>query len=331
MEFEKQGMLKKLKEFFRPVFIAGALLVLAGFVLAQWENIELSWASARDIASKTFVSIGIALLIGSIFSFLLNTAGFLAYISSMLERIVVSKEFVGVLSSEEKKELLLAATGPAHERNRAQYEIQTYFDMCIEKMMDRFDGIFRGQMKIDAVARFDPDKEKIVLEWDTYHVVYRSKNGFEPILFHMNRAGFEHKYTRLEAGDEKIKEIYDASEFLADSELVAMEKQVSIDVPEEWEEFEEIAVKRRIVEDGHDHWALFMYKSTKPCHKLLVSLKCQEGIKIREHGVFGMNDKVRCIFDENDPTSIEYSYNEWLDEGYGVLAIVSLDQACRDS
>lgn len=88
---KKKSTFSWLRNFFANYFMLGVLLILLAILLAE-NNKDCSYEIG--IAAKTIESIGIAILIASIFTFASGTNQFIGKIKEILKDIVVSRNFL---------------------------------------------------------------------------------------------------------------------------------------------------------------------------------------------------------------------------------------------
>lgn len=115
--------MKFFRRFFNRYFIIGLVSILVSII------VDLVFEDC--LLKLTFVNllntIGIALLIGSIFDFSKNSNDFMDFVSSILKDIIVSKNFLKGLEDKEKKKALEMVLTPSGNQLQQCSDIQMYF------------------------------------------------------------------------------------------------------------------------------------------------------------------------------------------------------------
>ena len=308
------------------VLFTALLFVAAGWILLDLSPENEKFIYVRNLGSSIFLTIGTALLVSNIFTYMLGTEQFLAYVKNIIKRIVVSREFIRGLGSQEKKELLRRCVRPPDRITRCYSGIEEFFDRSVESFINFYEGGFRGHMVIEAEAKLDREKNQVFVDWDIVYVLYKVDDRFEDIKFFMSGEAFEVQSIRVEAGNES-KELKKEDWVLDSTDEDGMSKKVTFEIPAHFHDFNEIAIHRKIREYGKDHWMLFSHHALKPCHRFRATLKCNDGLEIREYLLMGVDSGFHIDFDESSPTSITFTHNGWLEAGSGVTAVVSLPHA----
>ncbi|WP_201532740.1 hypothetical protein [Psychrobacter ciconiae] len=118
---------------FSTYFWVGVSLILFSIVLENYlENPDFS---SRVIISLV-ESIGIAVLVASIFTFASGTSEFVEKIKLLLQDIVVSRNFLGNIDSQSKKDALNSLIKPSNEEKQIYSNIEDYLNTYIKQTMD---------------------------------------------------------------------------------------------------------------------------------------------------------------------------------------------------
>lgn len=270
--------------------------------------------------SQLFQSTGVALFIGSIFTFVLSTEQFVAFIRERLINIVISKDFIANLNQQEQKKLLHMVLKPAKELSSIYSGITDYFNQYIDNSMRLFDTIYRGHMKIDGVVSYNNEKKCIQIAYDIDYIVYKTNDAFEPLVLGLEDESSEHIQTIIRGvgGLEEVLTDEHSKEQPLDDPTI--EKMMALDIPEKFNKLSQISVSRRIVEYGSDHWQLFSYKNIKACDQLSITLSCSDDILIKTCNTYGVQGGFSI---EKKDTRIKVTYSDWLSPGFGVNVLVA--------
>jgi len=313
----------KLKSFFTKWVYRAVILILIGLIFAEMQQSHPSHAYLLGLISKLFESVGIAMLVASVFSFTLGTEEFLNYIRDRLMSIVISKDFVTKLSSTEQKSLLQMVLKPSRQLSEIYSGITEYFDQYVEDSMRLADTCYRGHMNLHAVASINKEKGSTQILMDADYIIYRVADKFDPLILYLDDECFEHIQTKVIGanGEEEILS-GDSIEPIPCNEIddPDMKKGYLMHVPEKFNNLHNITVSRRIVEYGNDHWQLFSYKMVKPCHKLSITLRCEDGLVIKDCHTYGAQEKFTI---ERDERSVRVKFHDWLSPGFGVCIVIA--------
>ncbi|MBE0465559.1 hypothetical protein [Halomonas colorata] len=273
----------KVQKFFTRWFFISILLIVSSITLVSLSKNHSNHFFVIELIANVMSSVGIAILVANIFSFTIGTEEFLKFIRERLIKIVISKDFVTRLSSEEQKSLLGMVLKPSRELAEIYSGINDYFDQYVEDSMSLFDNCYRGHMRIEGVAYFDEKKNRVQIDYDYDYVMYKTANEFDelPVWFEDERHEHIRTIVAAKAGDweeipaELIKE-------LDNIEDPTMVKGYSMSVPDKFNKLDHVNISRKICEAGNDHWQIFSFKTIKPCDQLTVSLRCENGLIIKD-------------------------------------------------
>ena len=112
--------MKFFRRFFNKFFVIGFITILISIII----DLSINDCIIKMIIVNLSNTIGIALLIGSIFDFSKNSNDFMDFVSSILKDIIVSKNFLKGLEDKEKKkalEMVLTPSGNQLEHTFIQY------------------------------------------------------------------------------------------------------------------------------------------------------------------------------------------------------------------
>lgn len=310
-----------IQDFFTRWFYLSIILIVFSVLLAMLAESHSNHGFLIKLLADTLSSVGIAILVANIFSFTIGTEKFLHFIRERLIKIVVSKDFIARLSSEEQKSLLGMVLKPSRELAEIYSGINDYFDQYVEDSMTLFDDCYRGHMHIEAVASYNEDKGYVQIVFDYDYIMYKIAAEFDelPVWFEDERHEHIRTIVAAKAGDwEEIPA--EAIKKLDNIEDPTMVKGYSMSIPDNFNKLDHVNVSRRIVEAGNDHWQIFSFKTIKPCDQLTVSLRCEDGLIIKDSNIYGIQDKFSI---EKENSKIRVRFTDWLSPGFGVNIMVA--------
>lgn len=311
------------RSFFSRWFYISVILIMGGLLFSSAQADHPSHAYLLGLISKLLESTGVAIFIANIFTFTISTNEFVKYIREKLMNIVMSKDFVARLDATEQKNLLHMVLKPTRELSNIYSGINDYFNQYVEDSMSLFDTNYRGHMVLDAVASIDGDKNILKVEFDLDYMVYKVGDEFDSLKLALEDERFEHIRTVVRAQGHEEKTV--PAEMITEAEKIedpTMKKLYEMEVPAEFNKFDQINVSRRVIEYGNDHWQVFSYKTIKTCDRLTVVFRCEEGLVIRNINTYGVQDK---FVIERSKGKVKVIYNDWLSPGFGVNILVARD------
>lgn len=319
------------KNFFSYWFYVSIILLLIGLIISTVDKSEFPEVTyLLTLSANLFQSVGLAIFIANIFTFIIGTNQFLSFIRDRLVQIVVSKNFISTLNQEEQYKLLHLTLKPTNDLSNLYSGINDYFNNYIKESMKLFDNSYRGKLQLDATASFNREKNCIQIESEMDYIVYKVSDEFDPIPLMFEDEKSEHLFTSIKAPGKDIHRVSDDNckdmESISDPSLT---KGVNIEVPEEFNSEKHIHVTRKFVEYGNDHWQAYSYKSVRPYDGLIIKLKCEDNISIRAFNTYGKEEDFTV---EKENKYIKIQYHDWLTPGFGVNIIVSINDhhTCSD-
>ncbi|MDD5393193.1 MAG: hypothetical protein PHE17_09260 [Thiothrix sp.] len=309
-----------LKKFFSIWFYISIILILIGLVVSDVVSTHESHLYILKLISSLLQNIGIAIFVANIFTFIIGTEEFLTLVRERLVNIIISKDFIARLSSEEQRKLLHIVLKPAKELSNVYSGINDYFNQYINDSMSLFDKCYRGHMILDAVASYNEDRNCIQVEFDIDYIVYKIGDKFEPILLGLEDGRSKHIKTIIRGSGDIEEVLTDKNAESIENKDSTMSQMWEIKVPEKFNNLSQINVSRRIIEYGEDHWQVFSYKTIKACDQLTIILRCEDGLVIKKCSTYGVQN--RYSIDQED-SRIKVTYGNWLSPGFGVNLMVS--------
>lgn len=309
-----------MSNFFSKWFYFSIILILIGLIANGLKSENLLFQYILTLLSQLFQSIGVAILVANIFTFIIGTEQFVKYIREKLVNIVVSKDFVSKLNQDEQRNLLKMVLKPARELSAIYSGISSYFDQYIDDSMRLFDSTYRGHMKIEAIASYDKEKECVQILMEVDYLVYKVSDKFEPIILGLEDASSEHIETVIRGAGNLEEKLTSNDAVSMDVDDPTMKQMMKIEIPEKFNNLSHINVSRKILERGSDHWQAFSYKTAKACDQVTISLRCEDDLEIKNCSTYGVQSKYSI---EKNEHRVKVTYNDWLSPGFGVNIIVS--------
>ena len=127
-------------------------------------------------------SIGVSILVATIFSFAATTADFTQRIKGFLEDIIIKRNFLSNIEPEGKKEALRALIKPSDKELSNLPNINDYYDHFINNTLAVQSKNVRSNYSIQVKIYIDPDDEKVKAEGIYTYRLYPSANGYNPII-----------------------------------------------------------------------------------------------------------------------------------------------------
>ncbi|MFC1591460.1 hypothetical protein ACFL43_02940 [Thermodesulfobacteriota bacterium] len=320
---------KQVVRFFSIWFFLGVIILLFGVIL-DLTTPDNSTKYIYSILVDFCKTLGIALLISNIFNFVLGTQKFINFIRDKLINIIISKDFIHRLSTVERRDMLKIILKPPKELSSIYSGINEYFNRYIEASLSLFKLQYRSGYLITAEASYDQELQKVKVESDYNHRIYKVMGKYEKLPMAFEEDDSELLFTKLSAptGEEEIitKTIKTKKDALSDDEPLKNDPSIKdvlyIEIPEAYKAYDRLDVSRRIIEYGEDHWQLFSYRATQPCDKLFIIIRCHDGLKIKKVVTYGPDAK---FIVENMGCKVTISCNSWLEPGFGVSVLISGD------
>lgn len=303
--------------FFSKYFVIGMILILIAIIVDQWQY----ECFIIDILKNALQTVGIALLIGSIFDFSKNTKGFLDLVTGILYQIVISKDFLVKMSQEDKRQALELILRPSSEQLEKCGNIDDYFKKGIDNSMGMFETDFKTNLVISAEAK--KENGVVVVSGVMTNRVYRIRDEYDAI------------YTTFEKGESEILNtviihpegeensvIGENNVSVPRKEGEQIGKKYQLDIPEELQKYPYLTIKREFKEPGHDHWTNFHWTSLTPCDGIVFNIKCEEGLIVKDYLIFD-DKKLYNAYLSEDKRNLQIISINWLNRFTGFTMTIS--------
>lgn len=335
---DKKTTKEQLSSFFTPYFLLGICSILLSLTLKA----NFSPISGFSLVLVTFIeTIGIAIVVASVFTFSSGTSEFMQIVRKFLEDIVVSRNFLSNINVEGKKQALKSLIQPSTIEKNNYPNIGNYYDFFIDRTL----GIGKKSIRSNYTIynRIYLKDGVVVIEGTYKYRVYPHNDGFEDIV-----VGFENNQSYcdyISICNPEGKRFYKKREELALKEnneggdityLTKISFKSSIDGTninsgivsgyEISKEANHLDVEIKVTEFGDDHWSLVQFKALQPTDGFTFSIFCEDQIRIRTHAIYVVGAKYY-IVESDDKKSFHLTCNQWINEGSGVSVVVAVPHA----
>ena len=308
--------MKFFRRFFNKFFVIGFITILISIII----DLSINDCIIKMIIVNLSNTIGIALLIGSIFDFSKNSNDFMDFVSSILKDIIVSKNFLKGLEDKEKKKALEMVLTPSGNQLEQCSDIQMYFQRKIDETMEIFHTNFKTNLVVNAEIR---KLDGIVQTFITLtYRVYKIEDKYFPLIttFEKEDCNVEKSYI---ISPEGVKEISEKDVTSTDEDISPINvKTYSYEIPEELYKYPYLTIKKTVIEKGYNHWTNFHWNTLTPTDGITFTLKCYDELHIKEYFIFD-SEEFYNITEADDKTSIDIISTLWLDKHSGFVFTVS--------
>lgn len=307
--------MKFFKRFFNKYFVIGFIIILFSIIF----DLKLPDCFWKLTIVNALNTIGVALLIGSIFDFSKNSDDFMNFVSNILKDIIVSKNFLKGLDDKEKKKALEMVLTPSGNQLEQCSDIQMYFKKKITDTMEIFHTNFKTNLVVNAEAK---KKDGIVQVFVTLtYRVYKIEDKYFPLIttFERNDCEVEKSYIISPDGIREIEEKNTNSDAVISPTNV---KEYSYEIPEELSKYSYLTIKKEVTEKGYDHWTNFHWNTLTPSDGITFRLKCYDELHIQEYFIFDSEQSYN-VSESEDRTCVDIVSTLWLDKHSGFVFTIS--------
>lgn len=303
---------------FTNYFWLGIVFILLAVILdLQYPNMSFGY----HVVIKTIESIGIAVLVASIFTYASGTSEFVDKIKALLQDIVVSRNFLGNIDSESKRDALSALIKPSTEEKQAYSNIEDYLNTYISQAMDVTSKCVRSNYLISARAYIDSGT--VLVDSNISYRLYPTKDGYSDIkvgfLLSEEKSSCRKIVVNTPHGKRSVIVDFNYDEVEIDAGVARL---ATIPLSEYAKNCSHLDISIEMTEAGSDHWIMLSFATLIPTDGFRHILRCEDGLIINGHHTFIHGAK----FYIDQPSNIELtaSCNEWINEGTGISVLISL-------
>lgn len=308
--------MKFFRRFFNKFFVIGFITILISIIIDLSNNDCIMKMIIVNLSN----TIGIALLIGSIFDFSKNSNDFMDFVSSILKDIIVSKNFLKGLEDKEKKKALEMVLTPSGNQLEQCSDIQMYFQRKIDDTMEIFHTNFKTNLVVNAeIRKLDGIVQTFVTL--TYRV-YKIEDKYFPLITTFEKEDYNVEKSYI-ISPEGVKEISEKDITPTDEDISPINvKTYSYEIPEELYKYPYLTIKKTVIEKGYNHWTNFHWNTLTPADGITFTLKCYDELHIKEYFIFD-SEEFYNVTENDDETSIDIISTLWLDKHSGFVFTIS--------
>jgi len=316
----KSGMARSLfSKFFLNHFWVGLVVCLVTILIEK--SVEKP-SFIQISAFELFKTIGISVMVASIFTFAAGSSDFMKHIQTLLERVVTQRSFLGNLDRDSKKRALETLLQPSDQDKGLYSKINVFYRKFIDEAFSIYEKPIREKFSINCVARYSEEKRKIIVSSTYSYTLYKNSEGFDKIPVGFEKGEEESTVDRVRIVGSKGNVIFN-EENITLSKLDSNGARIGyVEIPQEGFEENELCVTINMTEVGGDHWCLLTFNNLHPTNGFDIKLHCNDDIEIRKYAVFFVN--AECLTDASpDKKGIHIATNQWITEGTGLTILIS--------
>jgi ABC-type multidrug transport system fused ATPase/permease subunit len=322
----KQGFgsaLGFLKSFFLNYFWLGVVIILTSIVLEQ------SFPGRGFILTvliHVIEAVGIAIVVASIFSFASGTSKFMGMIRGLLEEIVVSREFLGNISEERKREVLGFFLKATSKEKEVYKNIDDYYNVYINETLGVSKKCVRSNYNVVTKVYFDTEQNKVAADQRIVYRLYPTADGNysnvkilfseEEVLPRMKSLSISNpKGQRVIHSDFSFEELEESGKKF---------KVANVELDRLYKNYDHLDIELCHVLYGYDKWIMLNHVIQEPTDGFKYFVTCENSIQIFSYEIFIFG--ARAYADMNGRKSeIEISCGQWVNEGNGVSVLAHME------
>lgn len=312
---------RKWFNFFTKWFFLGLILILISITVSTCADpLKQPLNVIATIFSELLSTIGIALMIGSIFDFSRNSEAFVAFISNILSDIVVSKTFLTTLSGKDKEKALSLILKPSDKQVEQYSNINALFSKRISELTTMFDTNFKTNVILNIHAYKSSDDGRVYCQTVLTQTIYKIRDSFSPIEVHFEKSGSEScevyvlpptgKSILIEGNKQRVNNAG------IDFDVYTYE------IPKECEKYDHLTIKRTMIEPGYDHWINYYWQSLTPYEGVTCTIDCANGLTIKDYMIFDNKAYYHVVLAQNKER-LEITSSQWLDMDTGFVVTIA--------
>lgn len=315
--------MKYLKSFFKRFFFNYCWIGIITILLTIIFDLKIE---NKTLIIKIFIdffkTIGISIIVASIFSWASETYSFVEKIQELLKSVVIRRDFLSNLDADSKANTLKAIIKPNSFEKTIYTNIEDYYNYYIKRTLEIKAKNIRSDYNMDARIFYDEAINKICCERTTSYKIYPAENGFDNIQVGFTNASdgkiLSIKIYKPEGGHDEYNNLE-----LQEADWDGIKATfVAVELNKFYREEKSLVAEIRTIEYGCDHWIIVPVEIVKPTDGFRYTVICENGIKIMCYDTFSQG----VIFDINeseDKHKITISTYQWLNEGNGMMIIAS--------
>lgn len=314
---------------FSSYLYLGVLMLLLSIIL----EMEFPGYKYVSVVCRLIGSVGVAIIVASIFTYVSGTAEFMEKIKKLLQDIVVSRSFLGNVDGKKKKEAMKALIKSSTEEE-VYSNIESYLNTYINKTMDVASKCVRSSYTVHARAYID--KDKIRVDSSISYRLYPSRDGYSEI-----KVGFLESETDSVCGkvivspprgERKVVEEFKYEDIVIDAGKARLATVGLSEFGEEWggygkecDDFgkgcDRLDISLEMSEYGTDRLMMLALSALQPTDGFSYKLRCEDGLTVSKFHTFIHGAKFHVELSP-DKKEITASCNEWVNEGTGISILI---------
>lgn len=303
---------------FTSYFWLGIVLVLVAIIIdLQFPKKEFYITTITLLCQ----SIGIAIIVASIFTYVSGTSEFINKISALLQDIVVNRNFLGNIDPESKREALNALIKPSSEERKVYSNIEDYLNTYITQTMDVTKKCVRSNYVVNAHAYLK--NGKVIVDSNISYRLYPTKDGYSNIkvgfLEHELDSDCNNVVVNTPHGD---REIFNTLDFLPVEIDAGKARIAEINLSKYAKVCSHLDISLDMSEAGSDHWNMLSFSALMPTDGFKHSLTCHNNLKINQYHTFIHG--AQYYVDKTTDDNMVVTCTEWINEGTGISILISL-------
>lgn len=305
------------KTFFINYFWIGIMLIFFSILIGK--DIDAT-STYLILLTKLFETVGIAIVVASLFSFTFESMSFQDKMQDIVENIVLKRTFLSNLANEKKKEALHSLLQPTEQEIKIYSNIEDYYNYYIDETLNVSKKNVRSNYNINVKAKYDETTSRVYTEGIYSYRLYPSDNGYTNITVGFlkdDKDSTVDVIVNLPDGERKKFKNKDLT-FKEDD----IARETEIEINELYKEHDHLDIELRVTEYGFNHWMNIFFKAEQATDGFKFTLYCDDDITIKTHNVFDVGHKYHIDLNDNK-NEIHIGCHQWINEGAGILIIAS--------
>jgi len=312
-----------LTSFFFNYAWLGVILILLS-IIGQHEN--TSGNEYLSIFFEVLVTIGIAVLVASIFTFASGTSQFMDKVRELLSEIVLTRDFLSKIDSESKRDAIRAVIRPSSDQRKIYANIEDYYDSQIEKALSVSKKCVRSQYKLNCHPFWDEEHNVIIVDQYASYRLYPSTNGYDNIKVAFYDHHAEKKpeclYVNISSplkGKKRIeRKNLELTEQIVEGQKVLFGE---VSLGEMGHQHPHLDIDMHLREIGRSHWQVVGFQTLLPTDGFAFIVKCTPPVKVQSVNSFWAGSGLH--INERSDYILSASSTQWMSEGTGISVVVS--------
>lgn len=273
-------------------------------------------------------SVGLAIVVASIFTYVSGTSEFIEKIKGLLQSIVVSRDFLCNIDKDSKREALNSLIKPTTEEKQIYSNIEDYLNTYVNQTMEVTNKCVRSNYTVNARAIYDQSLKKVCVVSNISYRLYPTKDGYSDIKVGFLEAEKDSTCTKVVVNTPHGKrEVHDVLEFKIVEIGAGKARLATIDLSKHAKTCSHLDISLEMKEVGFDHWIMLSFSALMPTDGFNHHLRCEGPLVVNTFQTFIHGAKF--YVDQPSNTEIVTSCNEWINEGTGLSILIAAPHLCQ--